>query len=417
MAITCAEIPRLPGLEAIRFRAGLQGGNRPVRWPYVAENDTIVPWVRGGELVFVTGINLPRSEANLKQLVSEAVEHRVAGLVILTGPEYIREIPAGVLDLANSLSFPILEQPYSLKMVLVTEVISNAIVQDNLIGQSIKLFLTRLINGFADAPELIHLRAAELGLNDERPYAAVCVRLSAFHQRLLSEDPDQRWQLIHQRNQLEQHLGELLKRRGIDWPVLVLEQDLIAIWPADKDHASALSDDLHAALDLLQNQLPELTLYAGASDLQPGLSQLSAAVEQSRQAVQFAVQHGGQRLFFYDQLGIARLFAAIPQRNLLAQFCQEQLGELCFARDAPSLQLKDTLTQYLNRFGNQQQTAESLGIHRNTLRHRLKRIEQLIGHRLGDAFVRLNLQNALLIEQILFQHHAIDSQLSTSRDH
>ncbi|MDV6318721.1 helix-turn-helix domain-containing protein [Chromohalobacter sp. HP20-39] len=67
-------------------------------------------------------------------------------------------------------------------------------------------------------------------------------------------------------------------------------------------------------------------------------------------------------------------------------------------------------------FGNQQQTAESLGIHCNTLRHRLKRIEQLIGHRLGDAFVRLNLQNALLIEQILFQHHNIDSQLPTSED-
>lgn len=60
MAITCADIPRLPGLEAIRFRAGLQGGNRPVRWPYVAENDSIAPWVRGGELVFVTGINLHR---------------------------------------------------------------------------------------------------------------------------------------------------------------------------------------------------------------------------------------------------------------------------------------------------------------------------------------------------------------------
>lgn len=417
MAITCAEIPRLPGLEGIRFRAGMQGGSRPVRWPYVAENDTIAPWVRGGELVFVTGINLHRSEANLKQLVHEAVKHQVAGLVILTGPEFIHAIPAGVLALANSLNFPVLEQPYSLKMVLVTEVISNAIVQDNLIGQSTKLFLTRLINGFADTPELIHLRAAELGLNDDRPYAAVSVRLAIFHQRLLRDDPDQHWQMIHQRNQLEQQFAELLKRRGIDWPVLVLEQDLITIWPADKDHTSALADDLNSALSQLQNQMPELTLYAGASDLQPGLSQLSSAVEQSRQAVQFAVQHGGQRLFFYDQLGIARLFAAIPERNLLAQFCQEQLGSLCFARDDQSLQLKETLTQYLNLFGNQQQTAETLGIHRNTLRHRLKRIEQLVGHHLRDAFVRLNLQNALLIEQILFQHHNIDSQYPTATDH
>lgn len=410
MSISCADIPRLPGLESIRFRAGLRGGNRVVRWPYVAENDTIAAWVRGGELVFVTGINHRRNAQNLKQLLHEGVAHQAAGLVILTGPEYIREIPDSVLELANALNFPLLEQPYELKMVLVTEVISNAIVQDNLLGQSVKLFLNRLINGFADAPELIHLRARELGLNDSRSYSVLAIRLAGFHQRLLDDDPDQHWRLIHQRNRLEQRLGDLLKRRGIDWPVLVHEQDLLAIWPAEVDHASALSEELQQALQWLQKEQPELDLYAGISDLQPGLTRLSDAVEQARQAVQFAVQHQHQRLFFYEQLGIARLFAAIPQRNLLAQYCQQQLGPLCFARDAAALTLKETLTHYLNHFGNQQQSAAALGIHRNTLSHRLKRIEQLTGHPLRDPFTRLNLQNALLIEQILFQHHNIDSQ-------
>ncbi len=410
MTICCADIPRLPGLDSIRFRAGLKGGNRVVRWPYVAENDNIAPWVRGGELVFVTGINHRRSEQNLQRLIREGVDKQVAGLVILTGPEFIREIPASVIELANALEFPLLEQPYSLQMVIVTEVISAAIVQDNLLGQSVRLFLTRLINGFADAPELIHLRAGELGLSDDKPYAVLAVRLAGFHQRLLIDDPEQHWRLIHQRNQLEQQFGELLKRRGIDWPVLVHEQDLLAIWPSEAGHAAALSDELEQALAFLQKQQPELDLYAGVSDQQPGLSRLAEAVEQARQAVQFAVQHQHQRLFFNEQLGIARLFAAIPQRNLLAQFCQQQLGTLCFARDPQSLLLKQTLTHYLNQFGNQQQAAELLGIHRNTLSHRLKRIERLTGHTLSDPFSRLNLQNALLIEQILFQHHAIDAE-------
>ncbi len=48
MAITCAGITRLPRLEEIRLRAGLQGGSRVVRWPYCAENDSFVPWVTGG---------------------------------------------------------------------------------------------------------------------------------------------------------------------------------------------------------------------------------------------------------------------------------------------------------------------------------------------------------------------------------
>jgi hypothetical protein len=43
--------------------------------------------------VFVTGINHPRDEANLLQLLDEACQRQVAGLVILTGPAYIQAIP------------------------------------------------------------------------------------------------------------------------------------------------------------------------------------------------------------------------------------------------------------------------------------------------------------------------------------
>ncbi|WP_028295032.1 PucR family transcriptional regulator [Oceanobacter kriegii] len=405
MSISCADIPHLPGLGTIRLRAGFQGANRIVRWPYIAENESITPWVSGGELVFVTGINLPRNEADLCRLVEEGHQQHIAGIVVLTGEQYIREIPASVLELANHLQFPLFEQPYELKMVLVTETISNAIVQDNLMGQSVKLFLSKLINGFAETPELIHLRARQLGLSDQRPYAVLAVRMVMP----ASSHPDEQALLLQQRHHLEQQLTDLIKRRHIDWPVLVHEQDLLTLWPSDDHRSATLYEEISDAFLRLQ-QHSNIALYAGVSDLQDALGQLSVAVEQARQSVQFALQHQHQRLFFYDQLGIARLFAAIPQRQMLSEFCQQQLGALCFCRDPQSLQLKETLTQYLNLFGNQQQAAEALGIHRNTLVYRLKRIEADTGLSLKDPFTRLNLQNALLIEQILFQHHSIDHQ-------
>ncbi len=39
----------------------------------------------GGELVFITGINHPRDEANLIQLLMEGKQRGIAGMVILTG--------------------------------------------------------------------------------------------------------------------------------------------------------------------------------------------------------------------------------------------------------------------------------------------------------------------------------------------
>ncbi|MBU2237668.1 MAG: PucR family transcriptional regulator ligand-binding domain-containing protein [Gammaproteobacteria bacterium] len=413
MSICCVDIPRLPGLESIIFRAGLTGGQRIVRWPYVAENDSIQPWVSGGELVFVTGINHRRTERNLCQMVKEAVNSNVAGLVILTGPEFIQQIPNSVLELANQHQLPILEQPYSLKMVLVTEVISNAIVQDNLLGKSVRLFLTKLINGFDQAPELIHLRAGDLGISDNCPFATLALRIS--HVNPKTGDPN--YQLLHLKHELEQHLGGILKRRQIDWPVLNYEKDLLAIWPVTENDTSELYDELEQVLSLLQKRFPQLVLCIGVSERKTGLDKLAEATEQARQALQFAIKHQHQRIFFYEQLGIARLYAAIPNRGLLADFCKQHLGELCFARDDATLEMKSTLNHYFNHFGHLQQTADAMSVHRNTLNYRLNKIEQRLGYSLQDPFLRLNLQNALLIEQVLFHHHNIEEQASTPALH
>ena len=72
MSLTIADVLALPGLESMRLRAGAAALDNVVRWPYVAENSGIAEWVLGGELVFVTGINHPRDEANLLLLLDEA---------------------------------------------------------------------------------------------------------------------------------------------------------------------------------------------------------------------------------------------------------------------------------------------------------------------------------------------------------
>ena len=46
-----------------------------------------------------------------------------AGLVVLTGPLFIHEIPASVLAEAERRHLPLIEQPYELPMVVVTEAI------------------------------------------------------------------------------------------------------------------------------------------------------------------------------------------------------------------------------------------------------------------------------------------------------
>lgn len=78
--------------------------------------------------MFVTGISRHRSPQNLAECLYEGAECQIAGLVVLTGDAYIGQLPNTLCRLADDLSMPLFEQPYSLPMVEVTEVIGRAIV-------------------------------------------------------------------------------------------------------------------------------------------------------------------------------------------------------------------------------------------------------------------------------------------------
>jgi len=128
VTLRCRDVPRLPGLDAIRLRGGESAADNSIRWPYVAENRSFKSWIKGGELVFVTGISRHRSPQDLAECLYEGKEYNVSGLVVLTGDAYIGQLPNTLCRLADELAIPLLEQPYSLPMVEVTEAIGRAVV-------------------------------------------------------------------------------------------------------------------------------------------------------------------------------------------------------------------------------------------------------------------------------------------------
>ncbi|MBO9524459.1 MAG: PucR family transcriptional regulator [Nocardioidaceae bacterium] len=75
-----------------------------------------------------------------------------------------------------------------------------------------------------------------------------------------------------------------------------------------------------------------------------------------------------------------------------ASFAASYLAPL---EEADDPALVDTLAAYLRHHGSLLQTAEDLGVHRNTVRNRLERIESLLGRSLADPQVRVDAWVAL----------------------
>ncbi len=393
MSLSVEEILRLPGLESLALRAGARNVHRSVRWSYVAENVGIADWVMGGELVFVTGINHSRDEANLLQLVHEGVASGIAGIVILTGDEFIQRIPESVVHLAEVEGLPLIEQPYALKMVIVTHLIGTALVQMTQVKTSRRDILGQLLSGDYPSLDIVRRRAQHLELPLEVPRRLVALRLSGVDTLFQQHEPEEAERALQlTRQRLLDHLESWQQERPERLPV-VIQGDLFVLLLADAERA-----ELHALAAELQQELAPLRAYLGLSARADSCAEFPRALLEARQALDVAEGMQAPGGFCdYRELGVLRLLRAIPDRAVVEQFMKDTLGPLHeTGRKQPHL-LIETLDALVQENGNALKAAQRLGIHRNTLNQRIARIEALSGQSLDDAQFRLNTSVALLI--------------------
>lgn len=235
MSLTVSELLALEGLSALRLRAGKQGLQRAVRWYYVAENEHIAEWIMGGELVFITGINHPRDEANLIQLLMEGKQRGIAGMVILTGEAYIHAIPATLIALADELGIPLIEQPYLLKMVIVTERVGTALVRSENALQSQRDILMQLVTGDYPDLQMLHQRALHQQLDFTRPLRLAALRLEGLSRLFRQYPPEQAEAWLQQAHRsVRQQLQQQLNQQGNPFPLLERSNMFLFLLPDEE---------------------------------------------------------------------------------------------------------------------------------------------------------------------------------------
>jgi DNA-binding PucR family transcriptional regulator len=408
MSLTVSAVLSLPGLESLQLRAGAAGLDNPVRWTYVAENEGIDDWVMGGELIFVTGINHPRDEANLLRLLGEAQVRVAAGVVILTGKEFIHAIPDSVIAEAERLGVPLLEQPYKLKMVVVSQAIGTALVQEQMLGRSREHVLEQMLEGDYQSLDILLRRADSLQMPLAIPRQVVLFKLQDSERLFTNEtarDGEQRLQASRQvfQRRLEQMLNEL----GESLPLVHQGEHWIALLPPTSPQQTSHRQTVARVVDDLNQALSPLRLFAGLSATGHGPAQLATGLGEARQALVVA-QSFPERLGLccFSDLGVLELLGAIRDRSLLDRFVGKVLGALIGDDSRHEPVLMPTLEAWFHECGNLGLAAQRLAVHRNTLSYRMQRIETLTGCSFNDPHDRLNVAVALMIWRLSSPHPA-----------
>lgn len=147
--------------------------------------------------------------------------------------------------------------------------------------------------------------------------------------------------------------------------------------------------------------LRDEAVTAGVAGPKNGATGAHFALVQAEHALVIGRALNGQgRTTHFDELG-AYCFVLNQPASEVRAFAARILGPLV-TTDAYE-ELVDTLEAYLRLHGNLNSVARTLFLHRNTVRHRLKRIAKLTGADLEDPDARLAMQLAILGRRALAQ--------------
>ena len=139
----------------------------------------------------------------------------------------------------------------------------------------------------------------------------------------------------------------------------------------------------------------------GVSRVARSLEDLPDAYNQARRAVTIGRRvRGTGSTTHFDQLGLHRLIALVPDAGELRAFAEDVLGPLA-GRDADAAGLRETLQVLLDTNFNVAEAARLQFFHYNTMRYRVGKLQRLLGPVATDPHLRLDVAVALRALEIV----------------
>jgi purine catabolism regulator len=323
------------------------------------------------------------------------------GTAVGDGEALVRRVVAAGVDLARLVALrpdrrvhasdvQALERAAIVAALLVTRVEAITAVENKYRGD----FLRDVFLGRAGDEEDIAGHAQGFGWRLDRPVMVVVGVLDPESLAALRPGPEDR-RAWHDRfaqawRQVAATVDESIASVAFSREVVTL----VPVDPASPADAAAAVDRI---IDAVRGDRGggRIAFSAGVSRVAHGLGALPEAFRQAQRAVEIGRRvHGGGSVTRFDQLGLHRLLALVPDSAELTAFAADVLGPLA-ERTAEAADLRETLQVLLDTNFNVAEAARAQFFHYNTMRYRVGKLQRILGPVATDPHLRLDVAVAL----------------------
>jgi purine catabolism regulator len=363
-------VASLIGELGLELASGQESAQAHVRWVHSTELPDPTPWLKGGELLLSTGIQLtgPKSQ---RELIERLADHEIAGLGFGTGFAHKR-LPAALVTAARARAFPLFEVPYELPFIAITERAfarlldeRYELLQRTMVGD----VLAEVLSGHL-YPEDLQARLRPFGIGEQ-------VAVLAFR------------------------VGEV--RPAAALVEAILERERVASLVAIRAGlvCAVIDPDRVAPLELARTIRAELASRFGsvqaAASRATATHSLRMAFHEARCALEAVRLRNGSapEVASYADLGAFQLLLSLQDDDALSSYCRSVLDPIEQGEGEYGDELVRSLDVFIEHNGHWEKAANALFCHRHTLRYRIRRIEQLTGRDFSNARDRIEFWLAL----------------------
>jgi PucR family transcriptional regulator, purine catabolism regulatory protein len=380
--LTVASLIGELGLELV---SGQQTAQTHIRWVHSSELADPTPWLKGGELLLTTGLQLTGPKVQ-RELIERLADHRIAGLGFGTGFTHKR-LPTALLAAARKREFPLFEVPFELPFIAITERAFAQLLNERYELLQRNMFGDVLAEALAGHlyPEDLLARLRPFGIGE---HAAVLVFKPANDLSAAAGAVER----ILQR----EHVSSLVAvRAGLLCAVI----DVAGSAPAEERAGTAAATS--TPVDIARKIRGELGARFGevrAAASRPAPTQaLRLSFHEARCALEAVRLRNGDApdVASYADLGAFQLLLSLQDDDALASYCRRVLGPIEEEEGGYGDELVRSLDAFIEHNGHWEKAAAELYCHRHTLRYRVRRIEQLTGRDLSSARDRIEFWLAL----------------------
>lgn len=330
------------------------------------------------------------------------------GTTVGDGEALLRRVVAAGVDLARLVALKpdgkihdsdvhALERAAIVAALLVTRVEAITAVENKYQGD----FLRDVFLGRAGEEDYVAEHAQAFGWHLDRPVMVVVAVLEPDGIAALAPAPEDRraWQdrFAHAWRQVAATIDGSIAS-------VAFSREVVTLVPVDEARDGAQT---HLAVDrIIQGVRGDrgggrIAFSAGVSRVASSLGELPEAFRQAQRAVEIGRRvHGGGSVTRFDQLGLHRLLALVPDGAELSSFAVDVLGPLA-ERTPEAADLRETLQVLLDTNFNVAEAARAQFFHYNTMRYRVGKLQRILGPVATDPHLRLDVAVALRALEIV----------------